>query len=237
MPTAAVVIIGNEILTGKYADENGPFFIRRLRELGVRLERLVVVPDVAQTIADEVLRCSERHDLVFTTGGVGPTHDDITMESIALGFGVPALVHPELEAVLRARMKSEVTEAALRMALVPEGAELLWDGEVRFPLVKVRNVYILPGVPGLVRRKFDAVAHLFQGPALHTARVQTSEFETDIADRLSRALQLFSGVEIGSYPRFEEDPRHVVVTVEGLDADRVEACRAWLAGALAPLPG
>ncbi len=235
MPTAAVVIIGNEILTGKYADENGPFFIRRLRELGVRLERLVVVPDLARTIADEVLRCSERYDLVFTTGGVGPTHDDITMESIALGFGVPALIHPELEGVLRSRMRSEVTEAALRMALVPEGAELLWDGEVRFPLVKVRNVYILPGVPRLVRLKFDAISERFRGPALHTARVQTSEFETDIADRLSRALELFPGVEIGSYPRFEEDPRHVVVTVEGLDPDRVEACRAWLAEALAPL--
>ena len=234
MLTAAVIIIGNEILSGKYPDENGPFFIRRLRELGVGLRRIVVVPDQPMAIAEEVVRCSEACDLVFTTGGVGPTHDDITMESIALGFGVKATVHPELEAVLRSKVKGEITKALLRMAVAPEGAELIWDGEVSFPLVKLGKVFILPGVPHIMRLKFEAVAHRFKGIPLSTARVQTSERESSIAARLEEALERFPGVEIGSYPRLEEEPRHVVVTIEGPDAQVVSACRLWLREELPP---
>ncbi len=234
MLTAAVIIIGNEILSGKYADENGPFFIRRFRELCVSLKRMVVISDEPSAIADEVLRCSEACDLVFTTGGVGPTHDDITMESIALGFGVKAVLHPELEAVIRDKVRGQVSKAMLRMALAPEGSELIWDGEVSFPLVKVRNVFILPGVPHIMRLKFEAVAHRFQGTPLSTASVQTSERESSIADRLVEALERFPGVEIGSYPRLEAQPRHVVVTIEGCDAEAVSACRIWLRETLAP---
>ena len=232
MQTAAVVIIGNEILSGKYADENGPFFVRRLRELGVRLMRLVVVPDVSEIIGAEVRACSESVDHVFTTGGVGPTHDDITMESIAAGFGVPCPRHPELEEVIRKRGHGQVNAAVLRMALAPEGCELWWDGEVFFPTIRFRNVVILPGVPHIMRRKFDAIAHRFQGTPISTARVVTERYESDIAATLSQALSRFPGVEIGSYPRLEEENKHVVVTVEGTDSRQVDACAAWLRSAL-----
>jgi len=227
MQTAAVVIIGNEILSGKFADENGPFFIRRLRELGVRLERLVVVPDVPETIGREVAACSAAYDLVFTTGGVGPTHDDITMESIAAGFGVDCPLHPELEALLRRKLGERANAAALRMALAPQGSELLWDADM-FPTVRFRNVYILPGVPPIMRAKFDAMAHRFQGAPVHTARLRTAQRESEIAAVLEAAVEGFA-VEIGSYPRMEATPRHVIVTIEGASEAQVEACRAWLA--------
>lgn len=235
MKTASVVIIGDEILSGKFVDENSPYLIRRLRELGVRVRRVAVISDDAVEIGDEVRRASASSDWVFTTGGVGPTHDDITMESIAAGFGVPAVRHPELEQVLRDHIRGTVNEAALRMALVPQGAELLWAGGLTFPLVVFRNVHILPGVPSILKLKFEAVAERFRGAQLVTGRVVTSERETAIAARLEDAVARFPGVAIGSYPRFEDGPRHVIVTLEGPDPSLVAACQLWLEQRLAPL--
>jgi molybdenum cofactor synthesis domain-containing protein len=235
MKTASVVIIGDEILSGKFVDENSPYLIRRLRELGVRVRRVAVISDEQDEIGDEVRRCSEASDWVFTTGGVGPTHDDITMESIAAGFGVPAVRHPELEQVLRDHIRGEVNEAALRMALVPQGAELLWAGGLTFPLVVFRNVHILPGVPSILKLKFEAVAERFRGAQLVTGRVVTCERETAIAARLEDAVARFPGVSIGSYPRFEDGPRHVIVTLEGADPSLVAACQLWLEQRLKPL--
>ena len=145
MPTAAVVIIGNEILSGKFPDENGPFLITRLRALGVDLTRLVVIPDDVPVIAAEVHGASERQDFVFTTGGVGPTHDDVTMPAIAKAFDVPLVRDASLAAIITAKLGSDAPPAALRMADIPAGADLWWDGAVRFPLVVMRNVAIFPG--------------------------------------------------------------------------------------------
>ena len=236
MTTAAIVVIGNEILTGKFADENSPYLVQRLRELGVTVRRIVVVPDQLEVIGDEVRRCSEAHDLVFTSGGVGPTHDDITMESIAWGFGVPVETRQELVEVIEGKLTQPVNEAALRMAQVPEGSQFWWDGGLIFPLVVMRNVHILPGVPSILKLKFEAVAHRFrEAPTLHQARVVTREREIQIAARLEEALERFPGVEIGSYPRYDEGPMHVIVTIEGRLADSVTACAHWLDERLEPL--
>lgn len=235
MRTAAVVIIGDEILSGKFSDENGPFLTRRLRELGVALKRLVVVSDEPAEIAEEVRRCSERYDLVFTTGGVGPTHDDVTMVSIALGLDAPLEQREELVELLRER-GVELNEAALRMTRVPRGADLITSDRLRFPLVAVRNVYIFPGVPAYLQAKFDAIADRWQDTPLSTARVVTGEREVAIAARLEAAAERWPTVAIGSYPRFEEVPPLVIVTMEGGVAEDVEACRAWLAAQLRP-PG
>lgn len=228
MPTAAVVIIGNEILTGKFADENAPFLIARLRALGCDLGRVVVIPDVPEVIASEVRACSAAFDHVFTTGGVGPTHDDLTMPSIAQAFGVPLWRHPELEQLLRARMGAACNEAALRMADVPQGAELWWDGAVRFPLVVMRNVAIFPGVPALLRLKFDAVAHRFQGVPVQTRRIWTFRTEPEIADALTHAASRWPEVAIGSYPRFERTPHEVLLTLESRDAAALDACAGFV---------
>ncbi len=236
MKTASVLIIGDEILAGKYPDENSPYLIRRLRQLGVRLCRLQVLPDDPAVIATAIREATVEADWVFTTGGVGPTHDDRTMEAVALAFGVPLVSHPDLREVLASFFPEGPTEAALRMALIPEGSELWWDGEVRFPLIVMRGVHVLPGVPSILRLKFEAAAHRWQGTAFTTARLTSLEKEVDIAARLEQAQALWPAVAIGSYPRLEERPRHVVVTLEGHDDGAVEACRAWLRNALEPGP-
>lgn len=227
MRSAAVVIIGDEILKGKFADENTPFLVRQLRALGVDLVRVVVVPDVVDEIAEEVRRCSDKAELVFTTGGVGPTHDDRTLEAIAAAFEVPLVSCPELVELL-GRKVATMNDAARRMTELPEGYELLWDEGIWFPLVKVRNVHVFPGVPSFLKLKFEAACWRWRGEPVVARTLTTEQTELQIAARLTEAQARFPAVEIGSYPRFE-GPHHVIVTLEGRDPDAVEACEAWLA--------
>lgn len=234
MSTAAAIIIGNEILTGKFADENGPFLVKRLRELGVDLVRIATIPDVREVIADEVRRASEACDVVFTSGGVGPTHDDMTLESIAMAFGVDTWRHPDLVALLEA--VGLTNEPALQMATVPEGTELIFEGAASFPVMRVRNVYVLPGVPSLFRLKFEQVAHRLAGQAVHCERLYCTERETLIAERLSAAQDRNPDVDIGSYPRFGEGPYKVIVTLESRDTRALDRAVAELSEVLALLP-
>ncbi len=225
MSTAAVVIIGNEILAGKFQDENTPFFVRRLRELGVDLKRAVVVPDDFEAIGNEVCRDSEAYDHVFTAGGVGPTHDDITIEAIARAFGEPLAPHPELLEILYKVWPDGPPAPALRMASVPASTSLIWEGDMRFPLLCVRNVTIFPGVPRLLQRKFDAAAHLWAGDPVISAAVETQESEVDIAQRLSALQEQWPELQIGSYPRRKEEGGHyVIVTIDGRDSSAVTDC-------------
>jgi len=228
MPTAAVVIIGDEILSGKFEDANSPWLAQRCRGLGVDLVRIVTVPDVVDEIADEVRRCVDKADLVFTTGGVGPTHDDLTMAGIAQAFDLPLHRHPELEALVRAYLGDRISDDALRMADVPAGSELLWDGDVRFPLVRVGTVHIFPGVPGLLRLKFDAVAHYFAGEPVRSRRVTTTRSEPAIAGPLRALQDRFPAVSIGSYPQFERRPWTVTLTLDSRDPSELDVCEAAL---------
>lgn len=225
MPTAAAVIIGNEILTGKFADENGPYLIHRLRTLGCDLLRVAVIPDDVRVIADEVRACAAAYDHVVTSGGVGPTHDDVTLEGVAAAFSVPLEPRDELRAVLR-RFGLAETEANLRMTQVPRGAELVDHAAINYPIVRMRNVWVLPGVPKLFKVKFEAIADRFAGDAVATARIYTDEWETDIADRLTAIAARFPTVAIGSYPRFGEVAYKVVVTLESRDRDALAAAHA-----------
>ena len=143
------MIIGDEILTGKVRDANGPLLIDLCRDLGVCLERLVYIPDDIEVIAAEVRSCSEQFDAVITSGGVGPTHDDRTVAAVAHAFGVAVERHPELEAMIRAWWGKRFTVAALRMADMPEGSRLLYGDDGLLPLVVFRNIYLIPGVPRL----------------------------------------------------------------------------------------
>lgn len=155
MARSALVVIGNEILSGKIVDTNTPFLIAELRSLGVELAEIAVVPDEVARIAEAVARVASRSEHVFTSGGVGPTHDDVTMEGVAAAFAVPVIRHPRLEALLRGyydAQKLPLEEANLRMADVPEGATLLEGPDLRWPVVAMRNVYVLPGI----QRSFGA---------------------------------------------------------------------------------
>ncbi len=231
MRTAAVIIIGDEILKGKFDDENTPFLVRRLRELGVALERVTIVADTVAHIADEVRRSSASADLVLTTGGVGPTHDDRTLEAIAHAFRVPLVSCPELVDILSRRV-GDLNAAARRMTELPEGYELLWDEGIWFPLVKMHNVHVFPGVPAFLKLKFEAACWRWQGEPVSSRYLRTDETEVQIAERLTEVQERFGTVEIGSYPRFEDGPRHVIVTLEGRDEDAVVAAEAYLAARL-----
>ena len=238
MPAVGAIIIGNEILSGKFADENTPWLIGRCRSLGLDLVRISVIPDVVDGIAEEVARCSAALDFVFTTGGVGPTHDDVTMRGIAAAFGAPLVRHPELAAIIARKLGDRATEAAMRMADVPEGCEL-WDDGMIFPLVVMRNVCIFPGVPSLLKRKYDAVAYRFGGVPVSTARLETAAAESDIADRLTAAAARWPTVAIGSYPHLDHKPYTVTIALDSRDPDALAGCLAELRDALAPdlIPG
>ncbi len=224
MPSVAAVIIGDEILSGKFADENGPYLVRRLRELGADLVRLATIGDRVDDIAEEVRRCAASCDAVITTGGVGPTHDDRTLEGVARAFDLPLEQHPELVALLES-FGLELNAAALRMATVPAGAELLAGSDRDYPVLRVRNTYVFPGVPRLMQRKFERVAHHFSGRPVHVARVHTRARETAIAAQLGEVQRAFPDVAIGSYPRHGDGGYRVIVTLEGRDPERLALAR------------
>jgi len=217
MPTAAALIIGDEILSGKFEDENGPFLIARLRTLGCDLKRIVVLADDHEDIAGEVARCSTAYDFVITTGGVGPTHDDITLESISRAFGLALVLEPTLLEVLLDYGLPD-NGATRRMVHIPEGTELVWERGLPYPVLVVRNVYVFPGVPKLMHAKFEHIAHRFAGEAVGTARLYVTQGETEIAQTLGQVQDAHPTVDIGSYPRWGEGPFRVIVTVESRDA-------------------
>ncbi|MCP4867582.1 MAG: competence/damage-inducible protein A [Proteobacteria bacterium] len=231
-PTARLVIIGNEILSGKVEDSNGPHLLRRLRQLGIRCTGVDVVPDELDRIATAVREAAEAADVVFTTGGVGPTHDDCTMEGVAQAFGVELVDDPELVRLLVEVWKAPPSAARMRMARVPAGAEV--TAGHRFPQVRFRNVWILPGVPQLMRSKFEAIAEQLEGVPLACAALRTMQRESAIAEHLEATDAAFEEVEIGSYPRWDTDEYRVLVTLEAPDPDRVAAALADLAARLDP---
>jgi len=232
--TAAVVIIGNEILTGKTRDANASFLIEELHRLGVALRRIAVVPDDVKEIADEVGACTSKFDYVFTSGGVGPTHDDVTIEAVARAFGRPVVRNPNLVSVIREFFGSNTDEARLRMADAPEGSELIYSATTNWPVLATENVYILPGVPEIFRAKFVAIRERFRAAPYHTRLVFTNEDEFDLAPRLNQVACLSPGVAIGSYPNFEPGDYRVKITVEGNEAEAVERAGALLIKLLDP---
>jgi FAD synthetase len=222
MPTAGIVIIGNEILSGKVADSNSPYFCRELRALGVEVERIATIPDDVPTIAAEVKTMSQAFDFVFTSGGIGPTHDDLTIEGVAAAFGMPVVSNESIEARLRRAMGREPNESQLKMAMVPGGATLLDAGDLWFPLVVVENVYIFPGVPELLRKKFESARERFRGVPFVLKRVYVKQRESDLAPQLNDLLQQFPELLLGSYPRIGEESFHVMLTLESRDAGYVQ---------------
>ena len=220
MPSAAGIIIGDEILSGKFRDQNGPYLIHRLRTLGVDLRHLATINDDVERIGDEVRACSERYDHVFTSGGVGPTHDDRTFSGVARAFGVELSPHPELVALLHAA--GLTNDAAMRMAIVPEGVDLVFETASRYPTLRMHNVWILPGVPRLFQMKFELISHHVRGQAVRTVKLFTRSRETEIAAHLTAVQDEIPDVDIGSYPRFGEGDWRVIVTVDGRDDAAVD---------------
>jgi FAD synthetase len=230
--TAGIVVIGNEILSGKVADTNSSFLTRELRAMGVDVRRISVIPDDLEDIARTVRRFHENFDLVFTSGGVGPTHDDITIEGIARAFERRVVREPELERKLREFYKEKVNDARLKMSEVPEGAELIYGGALAFPTMKVENVYILPGIPEILQSKFLAIRERFAADPFYLRIVYTREGEGAIAQHLNETLRMFPELLLGSYPKIGDPEYLVKVTLESKDCDYVERALAHLLRAL-----
>jgi molybdenum cofactor synthesis domain-containing protein len=233
--TAGIVVIGDEILSGKFADENAAFLIRELRDLGVDLRRISVIPDDLDDIADTVPRFAARFDLVFTSGGVGPTHDDLTIPGIAKGFGTAVVNEPELERRVRAYWGPALAEANLRLALIPDGAALVFGADTTWPVVAYQNVYLLPGVPALFKRKFVDIRDRFRAEPVVSARIFSLGDEGELAPHLDAVVAAYPTVKIGSYPRFSEKEFRVLLTLEGRDGADVIAATATLAARLGAL--
>ena len=218
--------------SGKVEEANSAFLIRRFRELGVRLRRVEIVPDEAEEIGRAVVSASESHDIVITTGGVGPTHDDITMAAIAQGFGVSVVRHPDLLRLVEGFFGTSTSEAHRTLADVPDGSHLVGHERPPWPTVCFRNVYILPGIPKYMRARFDVFAPSFAGPPIFHAALDLQAFEAEICDPLNAAVSDNPGVEIGSYPRNDSGTWFVRLTMEGPVRQDVDAALAQLQAAL-----
>ncbi len=220
--TAGIILVGNEILSGKIVDANASYLCHELRALGVEVRRITVIPDEVDLIATEVARFAADYDVVFTSGGVGPTHDDVTIEGVARAAGVPVIRHPALVALLQGYYRDAPTDAHLKMAEVPDGAELLVDESVRFPTILMRNVYVLPGVPEIFRRKFDAIRERFRDQPIFLKNVFVRIGEGTLADHLNALLRDYPELLLGSYPEFSNPEYKVKVTLESRDGAFLE---------------
>jgi molybdenum cofactor synthesis domain-containing protein len=232
--TAGILLVGNEILSGKIEDANAAYLCRELRALGVDVRRISVVPDEVELIAAEVVRLMAAHDVVFTSGGVGPTHDDVTIEGVARAAGVPVVRHTTLVGLLRDYYGDRLGETHLKMAEVPEGAELVTAGSLRFPTIVMRNVYILPGVPEIFRQKFEAIRERFRDQPFLLRNVFVRIGEGSLADHLNALLRDFPALLLGSYPEFSNPEYRVKVTLESKDEAYLERALAVLLASLPP---
>ena len=230
--TAGIVVIGNEILSGKVTDTNSPFLARELRKLGVTLLGISTIPDDVDVIATTVKRFADSYELVFTSGGVGPTHDDVTMEGVARAFGRKVIRHPDLDKRLRDYLGANANEARMRMADVPDGAELIVDARLGFPTIKCENVYILPGIPEILEQKFASLAERFSASPYHLRVVFTRDGEGSIAEHLNATMAAFPELMLGSYPKIGDPEYSVKLTPESKDRDYVERALAHLLGLL-----
>lgn len=224
MSTAAIVVIGAEVLSAKVVDENGPFLLAALRDRGIEARETRTIGDDVAVIGRTVRELAASHTYVFTTGGVGPTHDDVTVAGIANAFDVAVTRDPRLVALLEQYYKGRLLPPHLKMAEVPVGASVtIPDGMGFVPVVRMKNVYVLPGVPSLVKRCWQTIEAELDRDVFFSRALYYQTTESVIADILTRAQAEFADVAIGSYPRFDAAPYSVKVTFDGRDENRVDA--------------
>jgi len=226
--TAGILIIGNEVLSGKVTDENSPYLVRELRSLGVDVRRIVTIPDEIPIIMEVVRDMARAHDLLFTTGGVGPTHDDVTIAAIARAFHRRLVRHPLLEEALRRHYEAGITAAQLRMAEVPEGSRLLGAEDFSLPVVAYENVFIFPGIPETVRRKFACIREQFREAPYVLRRIYLRCDEGEIATDLYGTIERFPSLQLGSYPILHNPDHSVLLTLESKRAGEVEQAVQFL---------
>ena len=227
--TAAIVVIGAEVLSAKLVDENGPFLLDALRKRGIDVRELRVIGDDVDTIAKTVRELAAAHGTVITTGGVGPTHDDVTIEGVAAAFGTAVHRNSDLVTRISGYYGDTLQQAALKMAEVPVGSVVQVAPNTGFvPIIRMNNVYILPGVPSLVRRCYRAIENELAHGTFFTQALYFNVVESFIADTLTDVQRSYPDVAIGSYPRFDDAGYLVKVTLDGRDHAKVDAASTAL---------
>ena len=213
-PTAGIIVIGNEILSGKVQDSNSPFLCKELRFLGVDVKRLVTLPDEIDVIGSHVREYSKDFTWVYTTGGIGPTHDDVTIEAIAHGFGVDIEESEKMVQVLEGYYGNRLNDAHLRMAIIPKGAELMELPSMRSPQLKFHNIFVFPGVPELVRNRFFSLKEMFRSGEIFLKMIYLNTEEGQIARALDSTCAEFPELMLGSYPALWNKDYSVKLTLE-----------------------
>lgn len=221
--SAALLIIGDEILSGTFADENGPFAIAQFRRMAIKLDRITVLPDDLPRLALAIREASFVCDYVITSGGIGPTHDDVTVPAVAQAFSRKVVRDPMLSGLITRYWGEKTSEGHLRLADIPEGAKFVY-GASPWPVVQVENVYLLPGVPKLFRRNFGHIAPTFESGHWVQGELSINLAESEIAEVLGKFDAQFPNVQIGSYPRFEETAFQVIVTLKAESTEEVQRC-------------
>ncbi|MEQ1704926.1 MAG: molybdopterin-binding protein [Rickettsiales bacterium] len=223
---SCLIVIGNEILSGRTQDENIRFIASSLGEIGISLAEVRVIPDVTATIVTTVNQCRSAFDYVFTTGGIGPTHDDITSDSIAQAFNVPIIRNPEAEAILEKHYgRDKLNAARLKMAEIPKGARLIHNPVSAAPGFVMENVYVMAGVPSIMQAMFDNIKGELKGGAKILSRTITIyTTEGNIAEGLTQIQNHFPDVEIGSYPFARNQRLGTSLVCRSSDKNRLETC-------------
>jgi len=226
MPTAVLGIIGNEILAGHTRDANIHFLTARLTAIGVRVLRIEILPDEIPVIVEFLRAWSPRCDYIFTSGGIGPTHDDVTREAVAQAAGRPLVHHPDAENALRGFYGADINAARLSMARVPEGADLVRNPVSAAPGFIVENIYVLPGIPVILQEMFESVAPQLRGVSLRIVEIPTSAEEGHFADWLADLDGEYPDVEIGSYPRLRDPLIRSVIRLSSPHRESLEQAEA-----------
>jgi molybdenum cofactor synthesis domain-containing protein len=236
-PTASVLIIGNEILSGKTQDANLQYLGVELGKLGVRLAEARVIPDIESTIIATLNELRAKFTYVFTTGGIGPTHDDITALAVAKAFGRALVLDQEAVSRMQ-RGRFELNEARLKMAHVPEGATLIDNPTSFAPGFRIENVFVLAGIPSVARAMFGTlIEQLWAGAPITSADVDVFIKEGDIAAPLETIAQRYPELDVGSYPFAREGRYGANLVVRGFDPARVDAAIAEIVSAMIALGG
>jgi len=235
---AALLVIGDEILSGRTQDRNVAQVALWLNLQGIRLAEVRVVADDMGLIGEAVLQLKARNDYLFTTGGIGPTHDDITVDAIAAALGVPVVVHPRARAVLEDYYETRggLTEARLRMARVPDGADLIENRLSGAPGIRMGNIFILAGVPHIAGLMLEALSNSLEGGLpLLSRTIGCWVAESEVAELLRETEKAHEGSQIGSYPFFRDGRVGANFVVRSTDAATIERCIAAIGQGLAGL--
>ena len=227
---AAILIIGNEILSGRTQDTNTSTLAIWLNSIGVKVEEVRVIPDVEKTIIDTLNYFRTSYDYVFTTGGIGPTHDDITAQSVSKTFGIKYEIHKEAYKILEAYYKpGEFNEGRQKMCWMPENANLIYNPTSGAPGFSVENVFCLPGVPSILKSMLGGLTNsIVGGEPIKSHTISLKTVESEIASSLTKVQDENKDVEIGSYPFFHAGKLGVSIVIRSEDQSKIDVCNSQI---------